>query len=108
MNNRISHKLIATHPNIWKVLDMLVSEEFHTYHHINQVKTGRKRPSRATKEQIRYKKQLNNLYDMYNGQVIDLREMLRAPPGQKSIFFPEHSILMKFLLDMCLTFDSFQ
>ena len=30
------------------------------------------------------------------------------PPGQKSIFFPEHPILMKFLLNMYLTLDSLQ
>ncbi|CAF1528164.1 unnamed protein product, partial [Rotaria sordida] len=40
MNNRISHKLVEAHPNVWKVLDMLVSEEFHTHQYVNQVITG--------------------------------------------------------------------
>ncbi|CAF1353075.1 unnamed protein product, partial [Rotaria sp. Silwood1] len=76
MNNRISHKLVGAHPNVWKVLDMLVSEEFHTHQYVNQVITGRKRPSRATKEQKRYQKQLDNLYDLYGRKVIDLPTML--------------------------------
>ncbi|CAF1482825.1 unnamed protein product, partial [Rotaria sordida] len=76
MNNRISHKLVEAHPNVWKVLDMLVSEEFHTHQYVNQVITGRKRPSRATKEQKRYQKQLDNLYDLYGRKVIDLPTML--------------------------------
>ena len=36
------------------------------------------------------------------------RTLLKGPPGQKFIFFPEHSILLKFLLNMYLIFDSFQ
>jgi exonuclease III len=33
---------------------------------------------------------------------------VKGPPGQKSIFFPEHPILMKFLLNMYLTLHSLQ
>lgn len=78
MNNRISHKLVSAHPNVWKVLDMLVSEEFHTHQHVNQVITGRKRPTRATKEQKRYQKQLDDLYDIYGRKVIDLPTVLNG------------------------------
>ena len=38
---------------------------------------------------------------------IDLRFVLRAP-RVKNFFFPEHSNLLKFLVNMCLTFDSLQ
>ncbi len=78
MNSRLSRKLVEFHPNIWKVLDMLVSEEFYTYQRINQVTTGRKRLPRATKEQIRYQKQLNNLYELYDRKSINLSNMLKG------------------------------
>ena len=45
------------------------------------------------------------------GRELDLLPLLSLkgpPPGQKSIFFPEHPILMKFLLNMYLTLHSLQ
>ncbi|CAF3043621.1 unnamed protein product [Rotaria socialis] len=77
MNSRISHKLTQAHPNIWKVMELLICEEFHTYQIINQVTTGRKRPSRATKEQKRYQQQLNCLYNLYEKHAINLFDMLK-------------------------------
>ena len=51
MNNRISHKLKGTRANIWNVLECLINEEHHIHQLIIQVQSGRKRPSRETKEQ---------------------------------------------------------
>ncbi|CAF4085900.1 unnamed protein product, partial [Rotaria sordida] len=78
MNNRISQKLIQAHPNIWKVMELLVCEEFHTYQIINQITTGRKRPPRTTKEQKRYQQQLDYLYDLYKKKAINLSELLKG------------------------------
>jgi hypothetical protein len=78
MNNRISRKLVESHPNVWKVLNMLITEELYKYQRINQITTGGKRPSRATKEQKRYQHQLNNLYELYDRKSINLSDMLKG------------------------------
>ena len=47
-------------------------------------------------------------FQLSKGERAEIRfvSIKAPPPGQKSFFFPEHSILVKFLLNMYLTLDS--
>lgn len=59
-------------------MEMLVSEEYYTYQRINQIVTGRKRPSRATKEQRRYQKQLDEIHDLSNRKATNLPDFIKS------------------------------